>query len=401
MSDDALLSAFDDCLHELEVGATLDEALRHAPTELVDDLRPMLEAAAFARITVPAQPSPSAQAASRTRFLSLAQEARRARKRSLWAWLFAPTPQAVKRRSFALQLASLVFIGAATLGTAVTVNAAGNAMPGDLLYGVKLTVEDMQLALAPQPASREALEAQFDARRIQEAQALLASRREASITFAGDIQVIDGERWVVSGVPVQVSIALGNGFSVGQQVRITGHSDASVDAIVAEQVERLGIPTLVPTLAPVTTATHRPTETQRPTDDRTATPEVEASETAIPTQRVLPTATATFPAPTATTNTGGPAPSATPKTEDHGGGATHTPEAENTEKPDDDDDHGGSQVTNTPQPTDDHSGSGATNTPQPTDDHSGSGATNTPQPTDDHSGSGGGDHSEPTKTPKP
>ena len=375
MNDDALLSAFDDCLHELEAGASLDEALRHAPAELVDDLRPMLEAADFARVSTPPQPSAQAQAASRTNFLSLAQEARRAQKRGLWAWLFAPTPQAVKRRSFALQFASLAFIGVATLGTAVTVNAAGRAMPGDLLYGVKLTVEDIQLALAPQPASRNALEAQFDARRVEEAQALLASRREAAITFAGDIQVIEGERWVVSGVPVQVSTALGNGFSVGQQVRITGHSDASADAIVAEQVERLGIPTLVPTLAPVT-PTFRPTETPQPTqtEDVTKTPEVEV--TATTTQTTRPLATATFPPVTVPPVTGGSEPTHTPQADDHGGGATHTPEVKDTEEPDDDDE--------------DHSGSGG-----------GSEATNTPKPTDDHSGSGGGDHSEPTKTPKP
>ena len=89
MNDDALLSAFDDCLHELEAGASLDEALRHAPAELVDDLRPMLEAADFARVSTPPQPSAQAQAASRTNFLSLAQEARRAQKRGLWAWLSA------------------------------------------------------------------------------------------------------------------------------------------------------------------------------------------------------------------------------------------------------------------------------------------------------------------------
>ncbi len=393
-----LLSAFDDCLHDLDSGVGIDEALSRYPAELAAELRPMLEAAQFARLPQTARPRPEAEFASRARFLSLAREARGAQKRSLWAWLFGSTPAATRRRSFALQLGSLVFIGGVILGSVVTVNAAGSALPGDLLYGIKLAVEDTQLALSPAPASRQALEAQFEERRLEEAQQLLAAQREATITFTGEIQVIEGERWVVSGIPVHVPGTLSQGFAVGESVRITGRSDGTQDAIVAERVERLGVPTLVPTL-PALTETPRPTSTPQPSATSSRTETAEPTETQEATQTVAPVATrtpaatatvATVALPTATQNVG-PAPTNTPKVDDHGG-ATHTPEAEDTEEPDDEDeDSGGSQATVTAQPTDDHSGSGG-----------GSQITNTPRPTDDHSGSGGGgDDNEPTKTPKP
>ncbi len=399
MSDE-LLSAFDDCLHDLDSGVGIDEALSRYPAELAAELRPMLEAAQFARLPLNARPRPEAEFASRARFLSLARAARGAQKRSLWAWLFGPTPAATRRRSFALQLGSLVFIGGVILGSVVTVNAAGSALPGDLLYGLKLAVEDTQLALSPAPASRQALEAQFDERRLEEAQQLLAAQREAAITFSGEIQVIEGERWVVSGVPVNVPSALDTGFAVGESVRITGRSDGTRDAIVAERIERQGVPTLVPTL-PALTETPQPTVTPwpsaTPSHTETATPTVtqKAAITTVPIATRTPAATATVATvalPTATSNVG-PAP-----TQDDHGGATRTPKPEdNTEEPDDEDgedgEDGGSQTTITAQPTEDHSGSGG---------GGGSQATKTPQPTNGHGGSGGGDDdNEPTKTPKP
>ncbi len=333
--NDELLTAFDDGLHELETGVGLDELLSRYPAELAAELRPLFEAAQFARATGPAQPRPEAELSSRARLLALARDARNTRKRSVWGWLFDPAPMAVKRRTFALQLASLVFIVGVTLGSVVTVNAAGSALPGDLLYGIKLAVEDAQLALVPQPAGRQELAAEFEARRIEEAQDLLASRREATVAFTGDIQVISGERWVVGGVPVQVADSLGSTFSLGQRVRVTGRSNNALDAIVAERLELLGIPTLVPTLPAVT-------ETPQPTPTLSVT--AEASETPAPTVTRQPTLAPTTavpttrPAATATPNTNGPAPSNTPGSDDHGGDDSDTPEPEKTDDSDDDED---------------------------------------------------------------
>jgi hypothetical protein len=388
MSDD-LLSAFEDCLHDLETGVGLDDVLSRYPAELAAELRPMLAAAQFARLPADVQPRSEAEMASRGRFLALGRAARQNRKARPWAWLFGSTPAGVRRRSLVLQLASLVFIAGTLLGGFATVNAAGAAMPGDLLYGLKRTVEDAQLALAPEPAGRQELEAQFDARRLEEAQRLLATRRASAITFVGDVQVIEGERWVISGVPVHVSGSIGQGLGVGVRVRVTGRSDPAADAIVAERLDLMGVPTLVPTLAPAT-------ETARPTSTPTWTATRQPTETAEPTVTASPSAsprppTATTTAsplaggalPTATTDSSGPSPSNTPQPGGSGGQATHTPDPSSTDDDDDEDD----------DDEDDESGG------------SGPSASNTPRPSDDNSGSGGGggddDDDEPTKTPKP
>lgn len=381
MTDD-LLSAFDACLSDLQDGMGLEDVLSRYPAALAAELRPMLEAAQFAQLAADAQPRPEAELASRGRFLALGREVRRQHKSGFLAWLFGPAPAAVRRRTFALQAASLVFIAGTLLGVATTVNAAGSALPGDLLYGLKLTIEDAQLALAPEPASRQDLRDQFDARRVEEVQQLLAERRESGVDFVGDIQVQDGERWIVSGVPVQVTGALGQGFGIDQRVRVVGRTNPAADAVVAERVDRLAVPTLVPTLAPAT-ATSQPTATPTVTVTRQPTRTAEPSETPSPTQSPIPpTATATLVPgnvllPTATGDVNVPAPSNTPQQGGSGGEATHTPE---------------------PVGTDDHED----------DDHHGSSPSNTPKPTDDHSGSGGGggggdddDHHDPTRTPKP
>ncbi|HRE27822.1 MAG TPA: hypothetical protein PK954_14375, partial [Anaerolineales bacterium] len=94
--NDKLLTAFEECLHDLEIGVGLDEALARYPSELAAELRPMLEVVVVARPAQPEQPRPEAAQASRARFLAQAGEARQQRRRSPWAWLFSPTPLAVK-----------------------------------------------------------------------------------------------------------------------------------------------------------------------------------------------------------------------------------------------------------------------------------------------------------------
>lgn len=374
MTDD-LLSAFDAGLSDLQDGIGLEDILSRYPAALAAELRPMLEAAQFARLAADVQPRPEAELASRGKFLALGREVRRQQKSGFMAWLFGPSPASVRRRGFALQAASLVLVAGTLLGVAATVNAAGSALPGDLLYGVKLTIEDAQLALAPEPASRQDLRDQFDARRVEEVQQLLSERRESAVDFVGDIQVQDGERWVVSGVPVQVTGALGQGLGIDQRVRVVGRTNPAFDAVIAGRVDRVAVPTLVPTLAPLT-ATAQPTTTPTVTATRPATRTIEPSETPSPTQSpVPPTPTVTLMPgdvllPTATGDVNVPAPTNTPHQGGSGAEATHTPE---------------------PQGTDDHED----------DDHHGPSPSNTPKPTDTHSGSGDDDHHDPTKTPKP
>lgn len=376
MTDD-LLSAFDACLSDLQDGIGLEDILSRYPAALAAELRPLLEAAQFARLTTDVQPRPEAELASRGRFVALGREVRRQHKSGFLAWLFGPAPAAVRRRNVALQAASLVFVAGTLLGVGATVNAAGTALPGDLLYGLKLTIEDAQLALAPEPASQQNLQEQFDSRRIEEVQQLLAERRENAVDFVGDIQVQDGERWVMSGIPVQVAGTLGQGLGVGQRVRVIGQTSAIVDAVVAERIDRLALPTLVPTLAPVT-ETSQPTATPTVTVTREATRTVGPSETPSPTHSPIPpTVTLTvIPGdvllPTATADPNLPAPSHTPH-QNSGGEATHTPEPATTDDDHEDDDHHGSSPSNTPKPTDDHS----------------------------ESGGGDDDHHDPTRTPKP
>mgnify|MGYP000751777214 CR=1 FL=1 len=72
----------------------------------------------------------------------------------------------------------MVFAGVMLFLVAGTASAASGALPGDLLYPVKINVnEPLKVALAPSPAAKAAVHAELADARIEEAQALAAEGR--------------------------------------------------------------------------------------------------------------------------------------------------------------------------------------------------------------------------------
>ncbi len=80
----------------------------------------------------------------------------------------------------ALVLALAVLTG----GTAATVYAADQAVPGDALYAVDLTVEQIQLALARDPATKAQLHLRFAEERVAEIQALALQGNTTAVAEA-------------------------------------------------------------------------------------------------------------------------------------------------------------------------------------------------------------------------
>lgn len=133
--------------------------------EQLDGLRPVLPRDAIAA------------ARGRAQFLALAQSLRKSVSpkpvQRLLGWLESATIQTKERYPMATTLTSILLALAMTFGGAgATVYAAQAALPGDVLYPVKLGLEDAQVALSPDETTDAQLRFEFVQRRIQETVAL-------------------------------------------------------------------------------------------------------------------------------------------------------------------------------------------------------------------------------------
>jgi len=353
---DALIRAFDEAWAAVSAGERLEAVLARYP-DLADELRPML-LAAQAAVAQPERARPAAQTASRQRMLARARALRETRHTGLFAWLW---PQPGQRRLWALQVAALTFVAVVFVGGGAAVSASATAVPGDLLYPFKRTIENVQLSVSN---NDQALQDLFDQRRREETQRVLNEGRAIDVSFSGTVSMIMGERWRVGDFTVTVRPPLGEGLTVGDRVRVTARSDGA-GALVATRLERLQ-------RGETPTAEPRPTNTVLPTLTQTSAPTVTPD---------WPAASAT-PRPTQTTAATG---------ESGDDAETQTPEAAETERP-----------TRTPRP--DNSGPPASRTPEPArtdrprNDGSSSSATPEPARTDDR---GGQRPTEPPRTPEP
>jgi hypothetical protein len=89
--------------------------------------------------------------------------------------------QTGKRRSWALRMASVIAVLALALGSiGGTVYAAQASGPDDLLYGVKILTENIQISLESDPEDRLDLYTQFASRRLTEIQSQIDAGEEVS-----------------------------------------------------------------------------------------------------------------------------------------------------------------------------------------------------------------------------
>jgi uncharacterized membrane protein YgcG len=208
-----LFDVLETCLQEMNDGGELEVILQRYP-ELAEDLRPILQASIDARRL--AGPAPSAQVVQRNR-AKLLQQAASLRtekpRRSIWF----PSTQ-----KWAMALALLVLF--LFSGTSL-VRAASGSLPGDSLYAVKRSWENLTLALTFNSQERWGLEVQFANTRLEELQELFASRRTAQVDFAGIVTRENGDAWWISNILVMISDQSGmpdQPIRVGAAVRVYG-----------------------------------------------------------------------------------------------------------------------------------------------------------------------------------
>ncbi len=146
---------FDECLERLLVnGETIEQCLRSYP-EQADELEPLLLTALATKQASAIQPRPEFRARARYQFHSALQEIEQKRRLPFFGW---------QPRWATVVAVVLVLL----LAGGSTVAAAGNSMPDNPLYQVKLATEQVQLALTPSALGKAELYAKLTDKRVAE-----------------------------------------------------------------------------------------------------------------------------------------------------------------------------------------------------------------------------------------
>jgi hypothetical protein len=144
-----------ECLERLLIkGESIELCLQSYP-EQAAQLKPLLQTAQVAKKALAIQPRADFKARARYQFHSALEEAASGRSRPLFGWF----PRWATVATIALVL---LLVGG---GTAV---AAGNSMPDNPLYPVKLATEQVRLTLTPSQMGKASLCAEFADRRVAE-----------------------------------------------------------------------------------------------------------------------------------------------------------------------------------------------------------------------------------------
>jgi len=280
-----LTTVLNECIDRLTQGQTVEDCLRAYP-QYARELRPMLEAGLLTK-----------RAAIAPLEIQFAQE--RARANFQRAIRNTPIRRSYPARQV-LALAAMLLIGFIVVGGGLSA-ASQNSLPGDILYGFKLFGESLQRASS---GNTSELDNQFNNRRLDEIRQLLAASRASEVTFIGEVQIVDGNTWLIANLPVEVIASLPGiePIQIGDTVRVTATTTTSRQ-LIATKIELIA-DTVMPTATATLTATVTPSNTVTITPSATVseTPSAMVTATASATQTPSPTRTGTAsPTPTAST----------------------------------------------------------------------------------------------------
>lgn len=230
------------CLQELENGADLEAVLMRYP-DLANELRPILKASIMARTMSVSAPSPDAVRRGRAKLLQHAAQLREAKV----------APRSKRMIPFFQRLAISFALTALLLSSGTgLVSASSSALPGENLYPVKLTWENVRLFFSFSHEAHEALEHAFENERLHEVNELLMEGRHETIRFAGVYMEVSGVAYV-SGIHIVIldtSIVPAEPLLNGVAVEVTGHTNAE-GFVDIESIALLPAGSVVPAGPPV------------------------------------------------------------------------------------------------------------------------------------------------------
>ena len=225
---DRFEAILDECISALQAGVPIDEILAEVP-DYADELRPLIYAA-----TVLADPKPELipeerKSALRDEYMKQVSELP-----AISLPTFGEKAQAVfrifrrrlTREAVLNDLFTIIVTIVLTLlmVTLVLNYLAVETLPGDFLYGVKRSSENVQLLLTFNQKRQAELEDEFNQRRLQEIEKLLEQNRAAVVQFKGILETKGENLWVIEGhtVLLPTDIQIEKDIREGDTIEIVG-----------------------------------------------------------------------------------------------------------------------------------------------------------------------------------
>lgn len=273
-----LEAAMADCLSRLEAGQALDDCLAHHP-EFADELRPLLSLARdLGQVPMP-RARLQVKATHQKKMLATIDRqfpARAHRPGPLNRLCHLLAPRFTLR--WAAVLAAVLVLLLNSGWWSVTI--AAHSLPGDLLYPVKRTSEQIRLSLTFDPAAKEQLDTQLVQERLHETQQVLIQKRQARVEFKGRLKEIAPTYWIVGQFQVQVTTRakIEGQPIVGARVRVQAQSQADGTLVARRlqmepiQTRRPPATTSPPTITPSPPDTASPSPSRVPRQAPTSTP---------------------------------------------------------------------------------------------------------------------------------
>ncbi len=337
------------CLESIAAGQdTIDSILARYP-QLADELRPALEAASWLRLRSDLlDPRPGFVAASRDRLLEQLQREQAARQRAEAERPVSPWQRLLSvflrpRWSYQLVLGLFLLI-ALTMVTGSGLVAAADALPGELLYPVKLAYEKAQLSVTQSKTSDVNLHLEFAQRRLDEIQKSVEMGRSQALS-----QAVENMQWQV-GQAIQLldNAAISDPAKAYEAAldlqTVLAKERASLSALagktppqtshVLERAAQASEQSLLAVQDILKSSPFPPSATHTPTSSPTASRTPRLTFTPRPSATPVPSATST-PTPSVTV-TPSPTTTVAPGLPDEGKPTrhpTHTPKPTKTKKP--------------------------------------------------------------------
>ncbi len=210
--NDELDYILDDCLSRLQAGENIESVLQTYPQHAAE-LRPLLQTAKVLQTA----PRPASRLVSarlgRRKMLATASAKYPARPVSKPAYpryaeritnLFTGKDMPNMKRTYRFALITLLILAVVlAVGGGVTV-ASASSVPGDALYPVKTTVDDVRLFLTINPDTHQQLEQQIQQTRYNDITVAMHNGRIADVHFWGELSSFDASQWVVGGLTVNL-----------------------------------------------------------------------------------------------------------------------------------------------------------------------------------------------------
>ncbi len=146
------------------------------------------------------------------------------------------------------------------------------ALPGEPLYGVKLTVEQLHRLLVTDPAARAALDRASQEERLKEVRLLMQRGQSAHVDVMGVLEATGPGVWSVGGlvVPVNSGTRIVGDAQLGALVRIIGRVQDGT--LTVDQIMVLGEGAALPTPAATPSMTETPEQTATPSPNSSRMP---------------------------------------------------------------------------------------------------------------------------------